>query len=87
LLKALIKLAAAGLKVREGRAAGVRTHATRAGALFEALKASGGLRRLGLDLEFLIEQARKIAEQPPEDPAPRGAAVSRVYEFRLEPAQ
>jgi hypothetical protein len=87
LLKGLIKLAAAGVKIREGRVAGVMTHARRAGALFEAVKASGGPRWLGLELDFLIEQAGKIAEQPPEDPAPRGAAVSPVFEFTLEPVE
>ena len=34
-LQALIKLAAAGVKVREGRPAGVRTHASRAATLLE----------------------------------------------------
>ena len=35
LLQALIKLAAAGVKVLEGRPSGVRTHATRAAGQFE----------------------------------------------------
>lgn len=37
-LKGLIKLAAAGVKVREGRVAGVRQHAERAGELFRGVK-------------------------------------------------
>ena len=37
LLKGLIRLAAAGVKVREGRPAGVRSHAAAAGRLFRAV--------------------------------------------------
>src|SRR5262245_57964835 len=39
-LKGLIKLAAAGVKAREGRAAGVRQHAERARELFQDVGAS-----------------------------------------------
>ena len=51
LLQALIKLAAAGVKVREGRPAGVRTHASRAARLFEKSRREAGRFQLGLDLE------------------------------------
>ncbi len=41
LLKGLIKLAAAGVKVREGQEHGVRTHAARAAESFAAARAQG----------------------------------------------
>jgi uncharacterized protein len=85
LLKGLIKLAAAGLKVREGRPAGVATHASRAAALFEAVRAIGEPRVLGLDLDLLIEKAHAVAANPPNDTSPPGAAVARVFDFNLEP--
>ena len=51
LLQGLIKLAAAGVKVREGRPAGVRTHASRAARLFEKSRREAGRFQLGLDLD------------------------------------
>jgi predicted metal-dependent hydrolase len=45
-LKGLIKLAAAGVKVRQGQPHGIITHARRAASLFEAARAEGGDRRL-----------------------------------------
>jgi uncharacterized protein len=85
-LKGLIKLAAAGVKVRERQPHGILTHARRAAALFEEARARAGARLLGLDLEGLIVQARRIADAPPGDPEPPGALVSRVFPFLLEPA-
>src|SRR5207245_4482297 len=52
-LKGLIKLAAAGVKVRERQPGGVSTHANRAAALFEAVREKEGPRVLGLDLVWL----------------------------------
>src|SRR5262245_6153026 len=49
-LKGLIKLAAAGVKVRQRQPRGVATHAHRAAALFEAEARQQGGRLLGLDL-------------------------------------
>jgi hypothetical protein len=85
LLKALIKLAAAGVKVRERQPRGVRTHALRAGALFAAVREAAGPRRLGLDLERLEAFARDVAADPPADPGAREDRVTRVFAFRLEP--
>ncbi|MDX2039208.1 MAG: DUF309 domain-containing protein [Isosphaeraceae bacterium] len=84
LLKGLIKLAAAGVKVREGQPHGVRVHAARAGDLFRAVRAAAGDRVLGLDLEHLIASAR-VAEEVVAAPGlePDGAAVA-VFPFRLE---
>lgn len=69
-LKALIKLAAAGVKVREGNSAGVSAHARRAEQLFrQVAQAHPALatdsRWLGCDLENLIAFANNIAAAPP----------------------
>ena len=82
LLKALIKLAAAGVKVRERQPAGVSTHARRAADL---LAAAGSPRLLGLDPRTLAQTARSLADNPPTDPSPPGTPVSRVFAFELRP--
>ena len=84
LLKALIKLAAAGVKVRQGQPAGVVTHARRAAVLIDAVREQVGDRWLGLVLEEWAATARRIAADPPRDPRP-GAAVCRVFDVVLEP--
>lgn len=84
-LKALIKLAAAGVKVRERQPHGVRTHAARAAALFEAVRSESGPRHLGLDMDRLGALARHVAETPPDDPGSREDPVTRVFPFRLGP--
>ena len=86
LLKALIKLAAAGVKVREGQPAGVTTHAGRASALIAAVAEAVGPSLLGLDLPKLAAIATEIAERPPTDASGRDAAVAVVFAFRLEPS-
>lgn len=86
-LKGLIKLAAAGVKVREGRPNGVRTHAARAAASFSKALNDGGRFQLGLDLKEWIERAGRIAESPPLDHSPPGSPVSRVFRFRIEPLE
>jgi hypothetical protein len=58
-LKGLIKLAAAGVKAREGRAAGVRQHAQRAEELVHGV-AMGNARMFGLLPDELIEDAAKL---------------------------
>jgi uncharacterized protein len=83
-LRALIKLAAAGVKVRERRAGGVRTHCHRAAVLFASAAEQGGRRQLGLDLELLAERSHESAENPPEDPGPADAPVTRVFAFTIE---
>ncbi|QEH33395.1 hypothetical protein OJF2_18960 [Aquisphaera giovannonii] len=84
-IQALIKLAAAGVKVRERQPAGVRTHASGAARLFEAARDMAGDHILGLDLRRWAAIARDVAVSPPEDAAPAGEAVSRVFSFRIEP--
>jgi uncharacterized protein len=62
LLKGLIKLAAAGVKAREGRPTGVKSHTRRAAELFHEAQADGGDTMLGLRLEELATQAETIAK-------------------------
>lgn len=86
ILKALIKLAAAGVKVREHQPHGIKTHAGRAAALLDSARIEGGNQQLGLDLEALARQARQIAEAPPEDPTPVDAPAAPVLGLQIQPA-
>ena len=85
-LRGLIKLAAAGIKVRERREGGVRTHARRAAECFSSARGQGGIHQLGLDLDEWIERALAIAESPPTDPGQPDAPVTRVFGFRIDPS-
>lgn len=85
LIKGLIKLAAAGVKVRQRQRHGVVTHARRASGSFAMARACGGRFQLGLDLDEWIKTAEGIADEPPDDPEPPGVPVSRVFAFRIEP--
>jgi predicted metal-dependent hydrolase len=65
-LKGLIKLAAAGVKAKEGRTTGVLRHAHRAAELFRA--AAAGLNSetatmFGLRLNDLLSSAKQVADQ------------------------
>lgn len=82
-LKGLIKLAAAGVKIREGRVAGARSHASRAAGHFAEAIAAGGPRQLGLDLPEWIRHAESIADHPPGDRGPANSAVHQVFSFRI----
>src|SRR5207302_58896 len=72
--KALIHLAAAGVKAREGRERGVIDHAQRAETLLGELQARGNQALGGLALEGLARHARDVAEKPDwpkaEEPPP-----------------
>jgi uncharacterized protein len=83
-IKALIKLAAAGVKVREGQDHGVRIHAGRAAELFASARSAGASHRLGLNLDEWTEHCRHVADNPPRDTAPSGTAVARVFDFQIE---
>ncbi len=85
-IKALIKLAAAGVKVREGQPRGVATHAGRAAGLFEVVATAFGPRLDGLDLAAMARIARDIARRPPTDTSGEGAPVAVVFDFRIEPS-
>ena len=86
LLKALIKLAAAGVKVRERQPGGVATHAGRAFLAIHAIREQVGDRLLGLDLAGLSAFATSIRDQPPADPGPRNAIVTIVFAETLSPS-
>jgi predicted metal-dependent hydrolase len=83
LLKALIKLAAAGVKVREGQEHGVRTHARRAADLLAGARQQAGRHHMGLDLDDWIEHARAVAANPPSDSASPAAPAARVFDFLI----
>ena len=83
LLKGLILLAAAGVKVREGRPAGVATHAGRASRCLEAVRVEGRGVCLGLDLDRLRELARRVGQDPPTDQSTRGTAVAIIEGFMI----
>ena len=72
-LKSLIKLAAAGVKAREGQINGVERHARRAVDLLRPISAerpATGSIYCGLNLEQLILSAQSLAEQPIADDTP-----------------
>jgi len=85
LLQGLIKLAAAGVKVREGRPGGVRSHASRAARLFEKSRREAGRFQLGLDLDECALRALAIAQDPPIAAVAPGCPVACVFAFRLVP--
>lgn len=84
-LQSLIKLAAAGVKVRERRPAGARTHAARAAALLERAEQAAGPFQLGLALADVATWAREVATRPPDDAVTPDAPVARVFGFVLSP--
>lgn len=85
ILRALIKLAAAGVKVRERQPGGVVTHAQRAAVLFRSARTLTGQNQLGLDLGELERTAQQVADDPPSDPGSHEDRVVRVFAFRIEP--
>ena len=86
LLKGLIKLAAAGVKAREGRPAGVARHAARAAELFTAVQSAvGNQPYFGMSLSDLRNTARRLADHPTVC-EPTNEAVRVVFGFRLLPS-
>jgi hypothetical protein len=85
--KGLIKLAAAGVKAREGNAEGVARHARRARELFASVQAAhqGGDMR-GCSLMKLIQMAEAIAHEAPAlintSPEPVVRVFGAVIEVR-----
>ena len=85
-IKALIKLAAAGVKAREGRPEGVRRHAQRAAELFRETLCrlpSGQDCYFGLPLQQLVSLANDVGRVPSR--APTAAPVEVVFPFVLCP--
>lgn len=64
-LKGLIKLAAAGVKLREGRPVGVQRHATRACELF-SIVANERAELCGFQLATLMQWSQQVASQSAE---------------------
>lgn len=83
-LKGLIKLAAAGVKAREGRAAGVHLHAERAVQLFRGLQAGGPTSWFGQSLERLAAFAVQTAEQAQDLAGDGQGDAQRRLAFTLE---
>lgn len=86
LLKALIKLAAAGVKVREGQPHGIETHARRAQLLIQSLRDAVGPIWLGIELEPLEAFARSVADHPVAHFERSNLAVVRVFDFPIQGA-
>jgi hypothetical protein len=89
-IKGLIKLAAAGVKAREGRHEGVRTHALRAAELFGEIAGRlppGQACYFGLSLQRLIGLATEVARGPVASSGPPGAPVEVMFQFVLCPEE
>jgi len=84
-LKGLIKLAAAGVKAREGKAAGVERHARRAQELFEIVSRETGPDRelLGMSLPELENAARVLCENAQDVMNTSKEAVVCLMPFQL----
>jgi hypothetical protein len=87
-LKGLIALAAAGVKVREGRREGVRSHARRAAERFQQVAASldpPTASYMGLSVPELRAYAEGLADRPEVRPAMPEVPVEIVFSFKLRP--
>jgi uncharacterized protein len=85
-IKGLIKLAAAGVKAREGRTEGIRRHGRRAAELFGQVASHlppGQIRFFGIPLQLLISLATDVARESVISPT--GAPVEVVFHFVLCP--
>jgi len=86
-LKGLVKLSAAGVKVREKSIHGVRRHAASAGEVFADVAAESGLDvYAGLRLTHLQFAADRAAQLPYQDKLKAGDPV-KVFPFVIEPEQ
>jgi len=87
-LKALIKLAAAGVKAREGNQAGVRRAAERAQRLFQDLDTTTTPLRdglyLGVSLDRLIREAATLASEPDRALNPADDPVIVALPFKIQ---
>lgn len=87
-VKGLIKLAAAGVKAREGNANGVQRHARRAAELFESYSQADNASHnqlLGMSSDWLRVQCRVVCTQPEKFTDATRCAVKRVFPFSLVP--
>ncbi|QDT64031.1 DUF309 domain-containing protein [Calycomorphotria hydatis] len=84
-LKGLVKMAAAGMKVRENSIHGVRRHAASAGEVFaDAAAESGEEFYCGLELTMLQFAADRAAQLQYKQELPVGKPL-RVFPFLLQP--
>lgn len=84
-LKGLVKLSAAGLKVRENSIHGVRRHAASAGEVFADVAAETGTDfYCGLEFTMLQFAADRAAQLTYKEKIPAGAP-RRVFPFVLQP--
>jgi hypothetical protein len=84
-LKGLIKLSAAGVKVRERSIHGVRRHAASAGEVFADVAAEVGTDRFcGLEFTMLQFAADRAAQLTYKQEMPPGKVI-RVFPFVLQP--
>lgn len=84
-LKGLVKLSAAGVKVRENSIHGVRRHAASAGEVFADVAAeTTSDRYCGLRLTHLQFAADRAAQLQYDQELPEGEAI-RVFPFVLQP--
>ena len=85
-MKGLIKLAAAGVKAREQRPAGVHRHALRAAELFrQTADRQGNQQRIfmGLAIDELVRSCEQLADHPPAASNEPPPAVQRLILFSL----
>jgi uncharacterized protein len=86
--RGLIKLAAAGAKVRQGVAAGVASHAARASAVFRSTAerlGSDDARFFGLRIGDLLAYSRAVAAMAPTVEGDHDESVKIVFPFVLLP--
>jgi hypothetical protein len=86
LLKGLIKIAAAGVKVRQGQPHGIATHARRAADAFRRARAEAGSDLLGLDLDSLEALVERVAATLPSTAVGANDRVVKVFGFDLRPS-
>ncbi len=85
-LKGLIKLAASGVKCREGNAQGLQRHLARARTLFQGVRRSipdGTDRLCGLSLEHLLQACDECSADCRPAGAPAGGTPPRVLAIVL----
>jgi predicted metal-dependent hydrolase len=84
-LKGLIKLAAAGVKVRQGQPRGVASHASGAAAHFRAIahERREDATYLGLRLRDLLAFAGRVEQQASAIPTDEEDGVKVVFDFQL----
>jgi hypothetical protein len=87
LLKALIKLAAAGVKVRQNEPRGVTTHSQRASEIFVRLQTLVGPTFLGLDLTWVATCSKNVATKPHLLAGSIAEGRVVVFPFRLSPIE